>query len=294
MRVLGISRSACFSPNSVERDNAIFTAVASLLKSRGCDVATLSEDGLSATLPAADIIFGMARSAKALNLLAEAEEQGTPVINSPWGIASCERCSLTTLFEDEKIPAPQSSVISIGADPCFEGLTADLKYPCWLKRGGSCAQRSDDVSYVSSPGEMSMLLHDFRKRGISRAVVAEHLEGDLVKFYGVEGTAFFYFTYPTDGSATAFSKFGKEKMNGRPQKYVFSAGALKQLCDKIAGKLRVPVYGGDCIVNAEGAFKIIDFNDWPSFSCCRENAAPAIAERICRAGQNEMSIYERG
>ena len=42
------------------------------------------------------------------------------------------------------------------------------------------------------------------------------------------------------------------------------------------------VYGGDCIVREDGTFCIIDLNDWPSFSRCREEAAKAIAGKVCK------------
>ena len=40
------------------------------------------------------------------------------------------------------------------------------------------------------------------------------------------------------------------------------------------------IYGGDAVVRRDGSFCMIDFNDWPSFSRCREEAALAIACRI--------------
>jgi len=40
------------------------------------------------------------------------------------------------------------------------------------------------------------------------------------------------------------------------------------------------VYGGDAIVQADGSFYIIDFNDWPSFSPCVNAAAEAISQLI--------------
>ena len=36
----------------------------------------------------------------------------------------------------------------------------------------------------------------------------------------------------------------------------------------------------EAIVRADGSFCVIDFNDWPSFSRCREEAAEAIASLI--------------
>ena len=45
----------------------------------------------------------------------------------------------------------------------------------------------------------------------------------------------------------------------------------------LAEAVGLKVYGGDCIVDETGHFYMIDFNDWPSFSRCREEAATAIA-----------------
>lgn len=44
--------------------------------------------------------------------------------------------------------------------------------------------------------------------------------------------------------------------------------------------LDVKIYGGDCIVSPDGTIRIIDFNDWPSFAPCRQEAAPYIAKCI--------------
>ena len=43
------------------------------------------------------------------------------------------------------------------------------------------------------------------------------------------------------------------------------------------------IYGGDCIVSPDGEIRIIDFNDWPSFAPCREEAGPQIAKAIISA-----------
>ena len=66
-------------------------------------------------------------------------------------------------------------------------------------------------------------------------------------------------------------------INGEAQGIAFDAEALKAEADKAADMLNVPVYGGDCVVSEDGSIRIIDFNDWPSFSVCRHDAAEAIA-----------------
>ena len=52
------------------------------------------------------------------------------------------------------------------------------------------------------------------------------------------------------------------------------------LAEQLAAAVGLEIYGGDCIVCADGTWYMIDFNDWPSFSRCREEAADAIAGLI--------------
>ena len=110
-------------------------------------------------------------------------------------------------------------------------------------------------------------------------VVSAHVPGDLVKFYGV-GTAFFQFFYPSDDG---ISKFGDEKRNGVAHHYAFEAERLHQEVVRLSQLVGVEVFGGDAIIDEHGRFYIIDFNDWPSFSRCREEAAMAIAQCVAKA-----------
>ena len=55
---------------------------------------------------------------------------------------------------------------------------------------------------------------------------------------------------------------------------------MKNICQRAAEELNVVIYGGDCIVSPEGEMRIIDFNDWPSFAPCRNEAAPHIAKSV--------------
>ena len=114
-------------------------------------------------------------------------------------------------------------------------------------------------------------------RGIKRAVINVHLTGDLVKFYGVRGTPFFFWFYPFD---EGHSKYGHEAINGKSQGIKFNIKQMKDICQRAAEELNVVIYGGDCIVSPEGEMRIIDFNDWPSFAPCRNEAAPHIAKAV--------------
>ena len=96
---------------------------------------------------------------------------------------------------------------------------------------------------------------------------------------------FFYWFYPSPGS---HSKFGLEKINGIAKGIPFSVEELKIQSDKAAEALNVPIYGGDCVVSADGTLRIIDFNDWPSFARCREEAGGKIAECIYKRAKKQM------
>ena len=76
------------------------------------------------------------------------------------------------------------------------------------------------------------------------------------------------------------SKFGLEAINGATRGFPFDVKQLQAYANKAAEVLNVPVYGGDCVVSATGEIRIIDFNDWPSFARCREEAGPEIAKCI--------------
>ena len=125
--------------------------------------------------------------------------------------------------------------------------------------------------------EAKCILKEYAIRGIPSVVINEHLVGDLEKFYGVTGTDFFYWFYPSNRH---YSKFGLETINGTAHGIPFSQDDMQQICNEAARVLNVHIYGGDCIISEEGEIHIIDFNDWPSFAPCREEAAHYIARRI--------------
>ena len=153
---------------------------------------------------------------------------------------------------------------------------------CWIKRGDFHAMHKEDVSYCRHIEEAQDMLQEYWLRGIRRAVINRHLEGDLIKFYGVSGQPFFYWFYPFD---MGHSKYGYEAVNGKSQGIPFSLDYLKEICQKASDTLEVKIYGGDCIVDPDGSIRIIDFNDWPSFAPCRKEASPHIAKCILKAAK---------
>ena len=270
--ILGISRAPQFSPNSEGRDAAIFAALTSRLA-----VDIISEDLVTEVdLADYDLVFSMARGRNVLSILSQAEQSGLPVINAATRLLQLSRGSLIQLLQQHDLPLPHIQLCELTSSQI---ITPRIAYPFWVKRVDACAQQKGDVSFVNGEAEYQTVIKRFRESNITSYVIEQHIEGDLVKFYGVEGTAFFHVSYPTE-SANGFSKFGLEQANGQPSHFNFNESALKQTADEAAQLTGMTVYGGDAIITSTGQFRIIDFNDWPSFSPCRREAAKAIAERI--------------
>lgn len=275
MKLTGIKRAARFSPNSEDRDTAIIQAVAShLSQSYHHQVHLVDEQefGLS-HLEHTDAVFSMARSRTALEILAEAEHNGMPVFNSADGLQRLSRRHLKTTCDKFGIGAPEHFTC------CEQAQVPDrVTFPCWLKRDDGCAQQADDVRFITDAETLADALRTFGTRAIKEYVIEAHQQGDLLKFYGVADTDFFYCYHPT--AQNGFSKFGLERINGQASGFDFDRHLLKRQADCLGNALSVVIYGGDAIVTPEGDCRIIDFNDWPSFSACREEAALAIARLI--------------
>jgi len=256
--ILLIARAERFSPNSVERDAAILRAVADELKEQGHQVELCEEDALPATTTA-DAILSMGRDTATLRWLARLEEEGTSVVNSARAMLGINRRRLLLTARQLGVPTAPFAVGPLEACP--------LPYPVWWKRDDRSSQERGDVRLIRNEAEWASV----RASGIEEYVVEQHSEGDLVKFYSVSGTPFFHWNYPV------FSKFGNEAVNGSAQGFHFDEQRFKQQVDLLAQAVGLTIVGGDAIIMADGSFRIIDFNDWPSFSSCREEAAKAIA-----------------
>jgi len=276
IRLAGVKRKTKYSPNHIGNDGMIFNLAAQHLRELGYEVKEYTEAEFVLGNIDEPVIFNMARDKATIAKLKDLENRGTIVVNSGFGIENCTRSRMTNILLENNIPHPQSIIVDTTSDPVCE-LEKMNAQAFWIKRGDFHAIHREDVAFARSIEEAADIIKEFSWRGIPNAVVNEHLVGDLVKFYGVANTNFFYKFYPFDLN---HSKFGHEEINGTARQLFFSRGELKEACDKAGDVLNVRIYGGDCVVAEDGSFKIIDFNDWPSFAPCREKAAPKIAESI--------------
>lgn len=279
IKIAGIMRAGVFSPNHIGNDSTIFNIVADQLRKRGCEVNVYSEDRFINQDITEDIIVNMCREQRSIAKLQQLEDAGALVINSGYGIENCTRERMTRILLGSNIPFPESIMVNTD-EGVRETLRRASMTPCWIKRGDFHTMHKEDVTYVRHAEEAQEVLQEYFLRGIKRAVISRHLEGDLIKFYGIAGTSFFYWFYPFDSD---YSKYGKEKANGKSRGFAFVEERLKAICAKAADALDVKIYGGDCVVSPEGEIRIIDFNDWPSFAPCRQEAATQIAKYIMSA-----------
>lgn len=276
MNIAGVLRAEAFSPNNIGNDAAILNAVADRLRDRGCAVNIYTEEQFLSQEIEEKIILNMCRGHETVRKLKNLQDGGRLVINSAYGIENCARERMTKILLGNGIPYPESLIVNTGDDVSGELAKHDFG-KVWIKRGDSHAVEKEDVSFCCNPEEVRNVLDGFCRRGIGSAVINRHLEGDLIKFYGVRGQDWFYWFYPSD---EGHSKYGHEAVNGRSRGFRFDPDSLKTICQRASGILDVKIFGGDCIVDAVGKIRIIDFNDWPSFAPCRSEAASHIAECV--------------
>ena len=236
-----IYRAERFSPNAVERDKAVLDAVADRLRNCGTEaVDFLHEEELESSVIgryAGSTVIHMTRSDGALRILEEMERRNSRVLNSPKSLRRCSRNRIEAVMETLDLPTP-SSLLKEHPELGGKG---------WWEKSIDTTDSSDDhVRFLEDRPQVSV-----------GKIIQPHIEGKLLKFYGVRGTDFF--ATREDIAKDSFLQ-------------------LRNDADSLANALGLDIYGGDAILTDSGLLTIIDFNDFPSFSSCREQAAEAIAE----------------
>ena len=276
-KIAAILRAGAYSPNHIGNDAAILNLTCEQLRKRGCQVKTYSEEQLIAGAVTEPIVIHMCRDQRSFPILQAMEDAGRLVINSGYGVENCTRERLTRILLGSGIPYPESLMVSTN-----QAITGQMErigmQQAWIKRGDLYAMHKEDVTYVRHPEEAQEVLQEYFLRGIKRAVINRHLDGDQVKFYGVRDTDYFYCFYPFEKT---YSSKGDDKAPRRGgEEARFDIDKFRDACDRAADILDIRIYGGDAIIDPEGNFSIIDFNDWPSFAPCRVEASGVIARAI--------------
>jgi len=252
---LGIYRERRFSPGKENDDRAILDAAADRLRAGGVTVRMHEGEVLPSLAQAPALVFAMCQSAEALDWLDRAAA-GTIVVNHPDAVRACYRVNLVDRLDRGGVAQPRWA-------PADQELPAGLGEGPWLKRGDVHAMQAGDVRRIFSAGEWRSVLGEFQSRGIRQAIVQQHVEGIVYKFYGVGGGFF--------------------RAYGLAPEHEAAAAALAR---DGAAALGLEVYGGDGVCADDGTLSLIDFNDWPSFSRCRNDAGEAIGKHLLARLEN--------
>ncbi len=261
LRILGVYRETEFSPGKVGDDAGILDTVLDHFKADQAQISALDADSFVKAAPARyDLVLAMCQSERALSKLAALEEISGLVINSPRAIRTCYRDRLTAL-EAADVPTPAGLLVATSAGIEPQSIARfDFGAGVFVKRGDLHALTAEDVVKVESEDRLRFVLEHFAARGVKSAYLQQAVDGAVVKFYGVSGGG--YFAAVSDGGTLDASI-----------EHVLADGA-----NAAALALGLEIWGGDAIESDRG-FTIIDFNDWPSFSRVRTQAAQAIARR---------------
>ncbi len=261
-RALGVYREPEFSPGKVEADAAILDGALAELAREGFETSAIDAQSFGDGVPVeADLILAMCQGERPLKRLAEVEQAGAVAMNSALAIRNCYRDLLAPGLQHAGVPAPAGALVPTQEPLDLRRLLGmDLSGGVFVKRGDLHALGNEDVQRVVGRNQLESVLSGFADRGVRFAYLQQEALGNVVKFYGVSGGTFF----------TAL-----------PEEDEIPEAAVRELSDaasRAASALGLEAWGGDAVLSGD-RFAIIDFNDWPSFSRVRAQAARAIARR---------------
>ncbi|CAG1005081.1 hypothetical protein MYXO_03352 [Myxococcaceae bacterium] len=262
--LVGVARERVYSPGKVDADRAILESAAEALAARGARVDVIEAEAIDTATANVDLVFTMAQGPRALAALRRIEAAGTSVVHPSEAILACHRVRMLARLERAGVSRPEARLVAPG-QPQAEALAfvdslGDAG--AWVKRGDVHATEPGDVVRVRGAAEAVVALGALAGRGVCDAVIEAHVEGPTFKFYGVVGTGFF------------------RAYQGEAQCPTKAAPEWVALAEQGARALGLGIYGGDLIVEASGRARLVDVNDWPSFSRCRRDAAEPIAEYL--------------
>lgn len=270
MKLLGIYREKIYSPGKAREDAAILEAALREMARRGYSVHCVSAETLSDLSPRPALILSMAQSAAALHILEGWQKRGSRIVNSVASVRNCYRRRLVPLLAQARVPIPFGRLVPLRR--AEEVISSAFLPPYWLKRGDVHAVEEGDVVQVESEKKLKSALDHFRSRKVEEILVQAHVEGEVMKFYGV-------------GAGSYFSAFRSGSGNEVPRSWE----AISLLGRQAAAGAGLEIYGGDAILTPEGQTVLIDLNDWPSFSRCCQSAAAGIAQYITQIWGERLS-----
>jgi hypothetical protein len=260
--VLGVHRERVYSPGRVDDDTRIMDATLREMAAMGYATRAVRGEELDGEVARADCVLTMAESKDVLAKLESWQQRGKRIINCVPSIQNCLRAALFTILPEAGLPVPDGKIVPVDEVASVIAPRAARQY--WLKRGDVHSVGPGDVVRVANHEDVAAALGHFRRTGITRVFVQEHVEGESIKFYAIAASNFF--------RAFCFS--------GEREEVTHRMTDLRSLALLAGEATGLEVYGGDAIVTPRGEVFLVDLNDWPSFASCRQDAARHIAAHI--------------
>ncbi len=263
----GIFREVAHSPGRESDDAEILRLTGKQLEAKGFEVVLRSPDeinGFDDGRPR--FVFLMCERVPVLERLRALEASGVPHVNSPLAVLNTYRDRMIAAFAEANVPFIASRLVPT-ATPDGAG-----PLPAWVKRADVHNTQDGDVVFAPTPAAVGAALQGLARRGIARAVIQPHVEGDLVKFYGVGAGG------GPHGEPPWFRWFYHKEQ--RVAGHAFDQRRLARIVRGGAAALGLEVYGGDAIVPPSGEPVLLDMNAWPSFALYRDEASARIASYL--------------
>ncbi|MBI5625287.1 MAG: hypothetical protein HY924_16030 [Elusimicrobia bacterium] len=261
---LGIARELTNSPGRESDDALILKAV--LEQVDGLRIGTrlmTPEQADREDLSSFEMVLPMCEAYPRLMRLKELEGSRVLMVNPPTSVLACYRAEMIKAFEElPQLNFPQTELRPVHSDGSFAEPSFDWSAGLWIKRGDVHNTTTRDVVYARDLAEAEAWRRDFERRGIRHMTLQRHIDGDLIKFYGVGPGQWFTWFYHDPASARRFP---------------FAIDELAAAVKDAAHSVRLEVFGGDAIITADSTVHVIDINSWPSFAKVRDEAARQIA-----------------
>jgi hypothetical protein len=288
MACWGIYRELAHSPGRETDDARILEATARRLESKGFPVSLkTAEEAAAAVEQPPPFLFVMCERLEILGLLERWQERGVCQVNSASAIRNTYRDRMLPLFESNRVPFPASVLVPTALRVPAGKSFKEAPTGCWVKRGDVHSTQAGDVTFAPDPESLSRALAALAARGIERAVLQEHIAGDLIKFYGV-GDAGHPGTADEKEPGGWFQWFYHRDQ--RLEGYPFDPKELTSAASRAAAALGLEVYGGDAKATRDGRVLVIDLNAWPSFGLYRDVASERIASYLAARFRRHVAI----
>lgn len=268
VKCLGILRELQNSPNRESDDALILKAVMEQLQLQRVETALMTpEEADAADFSGWDMIVPMCETyPRLMRLRSFCATSSALVINPPDAVLGCYRLRMLEAFAKETaVKLPPTQTYAIAAPGRLEKPSFDGRAGYWVKRGDVHNTCANDVVFARDMNEVEDIRKDFQRREISNLLIQRHIDGDLIKFYGV-------------GPGQWFTWFYHDPQTAR--RLPFELEDLAVQAEAAARAVGLEVFGGDAIISPEGPIYLIDINSWPSFARVRNEAAVQIARRL--------------